>query len=78
MKFSEVTRRLTGISCPIFGVSWNPGEAKVKTARRVLAYLEDRRVLYARWNVEVPDHCVDSILDIRRSLTDELRQLDDP
>jgi hypothetical protein len=25
MKFSEVARRLTGISCPIFGVSWNPG-----------------------------------------------------
>lgn len=77
MKFSEVARRLTGISCPIFGVSWNPGEAKVIQARQTLAYLEDRRVLYAPWNVEVPEHCVESILDIRRTLTELLGQLDD-
>lgn len=77
MKFSEVSRRLTGISCPLFGVSWNPGEAKVANARRVLTYLEDRRVLYAPWDVEVPAHCVESVLDIRRVLTAELGQLDD-
>ena len=77
MKFSEVARRLTGISCPIFGVSWNPGEAKVTYARQTLTYLEDRRVLYAPWNVEVPEHCVESILDIRHTLTGLLGQLDD-
>jgi len=77
MKFSEVARRLTGISCPIFGISWDPGEAKVSSARRVLTYLEDRRVLYVPSEVEVPDHCVDSILDIRRFLTTELGHLDD-
>ena len=72
-----MARRLTGISCPIFGVSWNPGEAKVTYARQTLTYLEDRRVLYAPWNVEVPEHCVESILDIRRTLTGLLGQLDD-
>jgi hypothetical protein len=77
MNFSEVARRLTGISCPIFGVSWNPGVAKVASARRVLVYLEDRRVLYAPWNVEIPEHCVDSVLDMRRILTDQLGELDD-
>lgn len=77
MRFSEVARRLTGFSCPIFGVSWDPGEAKVAPARRVLAYLEDRRVLFAPWNVEVPEDCVESILMIRRFLTDQLGQLDD-
>lgn len=50
---------------------------EVASARRVLAYLEDRRVLYAPWNVEVPEHCVDSVLDMRRFLTDQLGQLDD-
>jgi hypothetical protein len=77
MKFSEVARRLTGISCPIFGVSWDPGVAKVTSARRVLTYLEDRRVLFVPFEVEMPEHCVDSILDIRRFLTAELGQLDD-
>jgi hypothetical protein len=77
MKFSEVARRLTGISCPIFGISWDPGVAKVASARRVLSYLEDRRVLYAPWNVEIPEHCVDSVLEMRRFLTEQLGQLDD-
>jgi hypothetical protein len=77
MKFSEVARRLTGISCPIFGVTWDPGVAKVTSARRVLTYLEDRRVLFVPFEVEMPEHCVESILDIRRFLTTELGQLDD-
>ena len=77
MRFSEVAHRLTGFSCPIFGASWDPGEAKVAAARRVLVYLEDRRVLFAPWNVEVPEHCVDSIMMIRQFLTDQLGLLDD-
>lgn len=77
MKFSEVARRLTGISCPLFGITWDPGVAKVSAARRVLAYLEGRRVLFVPYEVEMPEHCVESILDIRRFLTAELGQLDD-
>lgn len=77
MRFTEVARRLTGISCPIFGVSWNPGTDEVTYARRVLSYLEDRRVLYAPWNVEIPDHCVASVLEMRRFLTEVLGELDD-
>lgn len=77
MRFAEASRRLTGISCPIFGVSWNPGEAQVVSARRVLTYLEDRRALYAPWNVELPEDCVASVLMIRQFLTDQLGGLDD-
>ncbi len=77
MKFSEVARRVTGFSCPIFGVSWDPGVAKVTAARRVLVYLEDRRVLFAPFEAESPGHCVQSILDMRHFLTTELAQLDD-
>ena len=44
MKFREITSRLTGISSPIFGVSWNPPPAEVTIARRAIAFLEDRRV----------------------------------
>ena len=77
MKFREITSRLTGISSPIFGVSWNPPPAEVTIARRVIAFLEDRRVLFADESVEVPSHCVASVIDLRRYLTSEIQQLAD-
>lgn len=48
MKFKEVIGRITGFSVPIFGVSWNPPQPDVTAARKVLVFLEDRRVLYIR------------------------------
>lgn len=75
MKFEEITKRLTGISCPIFGVQWNPPEAECVVARRVIRFLEDRRVLYVPYDVEIADYCARSILDIREMLTSELTKL---
>ncbi|MCP4307716.1 MAG: hypothetical protein GY788_23150 [bacterium] len=76
MKFNEILSRVTGLSSPVFGVSWAPKEPEVAVARRVIAYLEDRRVLYVPSEMEVPHHCVESVLDIRRRLTDELASID--
>jgi len=76
MRFSEIANRLTGISTPIMGVSWQPSELEISAARRVIAFLEDRRVLYSPGELEVPSHCVHSVLDIRRFLTAELGKLD--
>lgn len=76
MKFREIVARLTGLSTPVFGVSWGPLEPEIDVARRVIAYLEDRRVLYNPGELEVPEHCVESVLDIRRTLTRELAPLD--
>jgi hypothetical protein len=45
IKFKEVVSRITGFSVPVFGVSCNPPQPEVITARRALAFLEDRRVL---------------------------------
>ena len=76
MKFDEITSRVTGLSCPIFGVSWNPPEPDRKVAQRVITFLEDRRVLFSPSEVEVPSHCVESVLQIRQYLTHELQGTD--
>lgn len=78
MRFDAIRRRLTGLSCPVFGVSWNPPEPRRDAARRVVAFLEDRRVLYAPEQMEIAHHCVESVLDIRRFLTGELQQPVEP
>lgn len=76
MKVDEIIRRCTGISTPIFGVSWDPPESERSIARRVIAYLEDRRVLFAPDTAELPYHCVESVIEIRKFLTDEIGKLD--
>jgi hypothetical protein len=42
----------------------------------VLAQLEDRRVLYNPSSLEVPQHCVDPVIEIRRFLSSELGEVD--
>lgn len=76
MKFSEILNRLTGISTPVVGISWNPPPLEANMARKVITFLEDRRVLYAPSEMEVPSHCVDSIVEIRQFLTEQLSGLD--
>ncbi len=76
MKFREVASRVTGLSVPVFGVQWNPPEAECVAARRVLAFLEDRRVLYVPSEMELPEHCVESVLRMREFLTSEVGKLD--
>lgn len=76
MNFREIASRITGLSVPVFGVQWNPPEAERSAARRVLAFLEDRRVLFVPSEMEVPDHCVAAVLGIREFLTIEIGKLD--
>lgn len=74
MKFKDIASRLTGLTCPVFGVSWVPTESDRTIASRVVTFLEDRRVLYAPEEIEVPAHCVRSVLEIRTYLTTELQR----
>lgn len=72
LRFGEIAKRLTGISTPILGVSWSPPPSEVAVARRVLHFLEDRRVLFSPYEAELPDHCVASALEMRRFFTGAL------
>lgn len=69
MRFSEIIGRLNGVSTPIFGISWTPPVSDVAAARGVIAFLEDRRVLYNPYEAEIASECIDSVTEIRRFLS---------
>jgi hypothetical protein len=76
LRFREIANRLTGFSTPLFGVQWNAPTLDVEIARKAVAFLEDRRVLYAPESMEMPEHVVRSVIEIRAMLTDVLGQVD--
>lgn len=77
MDYKEIISRLTGFATPIFGVSWNPPAADITVARRVMSFLEDRRVFYNPYHMEMEYQCVDSVLETRKFLTDIVGGLSD-
>ena len=54
--FKTIAKSLTGISTPVFGVSWNPPKTEREIARQLLVLLEDRRALYNPFDIEMPEY----------------------
>ena len=71
--YSDMAKRLTGFSTPVFGVSWTPSVNERDVVRRLMVFLEDRRVLYADRFMEYGPWVDQSIQEIRQELTDLLK-----
>lgn len=77
MKFNEILNRITGLSCPVFGISWNPKETERSVAKKIIIYLEAKRVLYLPSEMEVPSQCIHSVIEIRNFLTGKMSDIDE-
>jgi hypothetical protein len=75
--FKKIAKSVTGLSTPVFGVSWNPPTTEREVVRKLVLFLEDRRALYHPYDMEDPHYVVDSILQIRKHLSDVLQTLDE-
>jgi hypothetical protein len=76
IRYQDVLQRITGISTPAFGISWNPPALDRDIVKQVLAFLEDRRALYNPYDMETPDYVERSILEIRATLSDALGKVE--
>ena len=72
----RIRQRLTGISTPFGGASWETlPDVEKEVLTRLVAFLEDRRVLYNPMDREIVDLAVHSVVDIRRCLDEEIGRL---
>lgn len=73
--FKDIANRITGISIPIFGVSWNPSESEREIIRETFIFLEDRRALYNDFAHELETEVVESVQIIRNEITGALKRV---
>lgn len=65
--------RLTGTSGFGFGASWEYRDSDAEIARRVLTFLEDRRLLWVDLSYELPEECFRSAAATREAITREMQ-----
>ena len=75
IKKINILNKLTGISCPVFGISWNPDEAERDIAKRINVFLEAKRVLYSPYELETVFPVVESVTEIRNMITSEIPRM---
>src|SRR5437016_5716129 len=76
LKFKEIASKITGFNTSVFEISWEPPKNERAIAKSVVNFLEDRRVLYNPTELEVPHHCISSVLEIRQFLSEKMNDLD--
>lgn len=74
MKFAEIASRLNSLGTPFFSIGWTPKKTDAASAKKVIRFLEDRRMLFNACAFEDPQHCALSAIEIRKFLTEELAE----
>lgn len=77
LKFKDVLSKISGLSTPVGGLEWRPSKSELARAKSTVNFLEDRRVLYNPAELEMPHHCITSVIEIRHFLTQEIDGLSD-
>ena len=75
MDWKSIYTIISGIGLHGYGVNWTPPVSQTTIAKRVIVELEDRRVLYKRTEYEYPVACENSVQEIRKMLTNEIKGL---
>jgi Family of unknown function (DUF6650) len=75
LRFKDLAKRITGVSIPVFGVSWTAPPSERQIVRETFVFLEDRRALYNDFAWELEHEVAESVLAIRRELTEALKRL---
>ena len=75
MNLRKILQRITGFSTPIFGLSWHPGIDEREELSNLALYLEDRRILYNRFDNEIAHFVVLSVQELRVELVKTSQKL---
>ncbi|MBQ8506953.1 MAG: hypothetical protein IJ466_05950 [Clostridia bacterium] len=62
--------RLTGISLPFGGLSWDQNTTAKECFQYLMIYLESKRILVNPHEMELKSECIQSTLEIKRTLTE--------
>lgn len=77
MSIKKNLKVITGVSILNIGVSWDLSKTEREVIRKLLTFLEMKRVLYNPYDLEEVRHVIDSIIDIRDNLTKALQDIDE-
>ena len=69
--------RLSGLSIMGFGASWKAPEPERDVVRSVINVLEDKRALYVDYDLEIREQVNQSLVEIRKILTDGINRVSD-
>ena len=68
--------KVTGVSTPFGGISWEYTEAEKKGVQELFFFLETKRILVNPVEMEIKQWCIQSAIEIKQKLTELHSQYD--